>query len=109
MRIIITGSKTFSDYKFLAKTLDDLTVKLDQIVVVSSHAEGAEKLGEKWAMENMFTYIIHHTTKKHPQTEINQEMVNDADALVVFGKGFESVDLISKAKKKGLKVKVVKV
>ena len=52
-RIIIAGSRQFSDYEKMLKTLDELGVHLintiDPVEIISGHALGADTLGEKFA------------------------------------------------------------
>lgn len=66
-RVIIFGSRNFQDRKFLYKTMDRLTAKLkNPIIVVGvgylyvSHAfryMGADYFGEQWAYERYFTVM----------------------------------------------------
>lgn len=52
-RIIIAGSRNFNDYYKMLKVLDEFGVHLintiDPIEIVSGHARGADRLGEKFA------------------------------------------------------------
>ncbi len=50
-RIIIAGSKSFTDYDLLKETLDDYLAGLnpDDIEILSGGCRGANKLGEQYA------------------------------------------------------------
>ena len=52
MKLIIAGSRTFNDYALLKRTLSTLTFANGVTEVVSGTAAGADKLGERWAVEN---------------------------------------------------------
>lgn len=117
MRVIVAGSREFTDYALLKKELNRLTKKLDKkkLIVLSGGAEGADKLGEKWCFENMVTYERYlpdyeEHGRKAPLIR-NTEMVNNADALIAFHlrNSPGTADVISKARKKGLKVKVIRI
>lgn len=119
MRVIVAGSREFSDYKLLKRKLDRLFSKLDKkkLVILSGHAEGADRLGERWASENYVTYEIHRPDyDKYPGGSApivrNAEMVKAADCLVAFWLGDGSkgtADVIMKARVKGIPVRIIKV
>ena len=52
-RIIIAGSRKFKDYKLMVETLDKLGIHLmstvEPVEIISGHASGADKLGERFA------------------------------------------------------------
>lgn len=52
-RVIIAGSRNFDDYLKMLKTLDELGIHLinsiDPIEIISGHAPGADRLGERFA------------------------------------------------------------
>lgn len=54
IRIIIAGSRDFSDYNYLKKELDSIIADVDksEIEIISGHARGADALGERYAFEN---------------------------------------------------------
>ena len=54
-RIIVAGSRTFTDYTTLSKTLDNLLSTLDgirSVEIISGTADGADTLGERYASEH---------------------------------------------------------
>ena len=56
MRIIVAGSRNFSDFDFLCSSLDSLISDHPgyKIVIVSGTAHGADEMGEKYAVMNGF-------------------------------------------------------
>lgn len=54
VRCIIAGSRTFNDYEMLCEAVEagikELGIKITE--VISGNANGADKLGERWAEEN---------------------------------------------------------
>lgn len=123
MRIIIAGTRTFSDYVLLKKTMDDIisTLAEQRITVISGGAKGADKLGEEWLserLENSRSLVNWDLIRfpadwdKHGKAAgpiRNEEMANNADMCVVFwdGKSKGSAHMIKTALKKSLLVKVV--
>lgn len=113
MRIIVAGSRSFDDYELLKRTLDALTSRLTEVVVISGGARGADKLGERWAFERGHTYQVYHPDwdrlGKSAGPARNSEMVANADAAVFFHDGVSkgTADCMSKARLAGLKVKVI--
>jgi hypothetical protein len=49
MKLIIAGSRGFSDYNLLKQKLDYLLKNEKQVEIVSGTANGADKLGEQYA------------------------------------------------------------
>lgn len=118
MRLIIAGSRDFADAAFLNRKLDKLTARLDKkrLVVMSGHAKGADRLGEEWAFKNYVKVEVYHAEwDKHGKARAgplrNSEMISsEPDALIAFhcGNSPGTADIIAKAEKAGLKVKVYK-
>lgn len=113
MKIIIAGSRTFDDFALLEKTMDRLTRKLKKVIVLSGTAEGADALGEKWAYSRWHTVMRYHPEwdrhGKKAGAIRNAEMVKDADGLIAFwdGESPGTADVLCKARRKGIKVKIV--
>lgn len=112
MKVIIAGSKSFNDYNLLKDSCDFFMLFFKEIEVISGCAAGADMLGELYAKENGYP------VKRLPATWVagfyagmfrHTEMINGADALIAFwdGKSEGTMDLIQRAKIRGLKVKVV--
>lgn len=55
LRIIITGSRNFTDYNLLCKAMNQLNSIIntaDKVEIVSGASRGADQLGEKYAAEH---------------------------------------------------------
>jgi hypothetical protein len=116
LKIIIAGSRDFTDREFLFKTMNSITLKLDKVIVVLGGARGADKLGEEWADASGFTREIYYPDyEKYGSTRAplmrNEEMAQNADVLVAFHKNNSSgtAHMIQMARKYGLEVRVFKV
>jgi hypothetical protein len=88
MKVIIAGSRGFNDYKFLCEICDDLFKNCQKVEIVSGTANGADKLGEKYAKER--GYKLHRFPAnwdkfgKSAGYIRNEEMANFSKALIVF-------------------------
>jgi hypothetical protein len=61
LRIIIAGSRDFNDYDMVKNTLDNyLLNNSKEVQIVSGGANGADKLGERYAKENNFYLKVFH-------------------------------------------------
>lgn len=117
MRVIVCGTRTFDDWELLRDTLDRLTAKLTEVLVVVGDAKGADKLAFEWAMLRKHTCRRHYADwDKHGKKAgmiRNAEMIEDAGpkaAVIAFwdGKSKGTKDTIDRARKAGLKVRVVR-
>lgn len=119
-RVIIAGSRSYTDYArlkekclyYLGKKMSDLSL---EVVVISGHAEGADKLGEKFAGEyGLRCEVFPADWKKHGKKAgylRNLQMAETANAVIAFksayaeNKGTEI--MIDIARKKNIPVRVV--
>ena len=113
MKVIIAGGRDFKDYDRLSKVCKKILLEQTDIEIVSGTANGADKLGERFAAKN------NYSVKKFPADWDkfgksaghirNAEMAKYADALISFwdrkSKGTES--MINLAKRNKLKVRVI--
>ena len=114
MRCIIAGSRSIDDkfydsIKNIINTLiDNKKLKID--IIISGHATGVDKLGEKFAAEyNIPTELYIPDWSKNGKKAgylRNEEMANNADCLILFwdGESKGSEHTLKIAKKKGLKI-----
>ena len=101
MRIIIAGSREFSNYSFLkSKVLETITKQNHNpknYEIISGHARGADMLGEKLAKEMGYSLTIMSANwdkyGKSAGCIRNKEMAkyasedNDCSILIAFGDG----------------------
>lgn len=116
-KIIIAGGRDFKDYMLLKNKCDYYLSKAisneDEIIIVSGTANGADKLGEKYAKEKGYA-IERHPAKwnelgKRAGYIRNKEMAEVSDALIAFWdeKSRGTKHMIDLATKKNLHVRVV--
>ena len=114
-KIIIAGSRDFNDYEFLKKKLVNLRdLFIDDDVIISGHARGADALGERFAKEyNIPLKLFPADWNKYGKSAgyiRNKEMADNADVLVAFwdGKSRGTKNMINIAIDKGLEVHIVR-
>ena len=112
-RVIIAGSRTFTDYKLLCQTMDHLLQNIqEEIVVICGEARGADTLGKKYAKERGYkvrSYPANWTLYgKKAGIVRNRLMARNADAVVAFWDGSSpgTAHMVQEAKDRGLKVRV---
>lgn len=111
-RVIIAGGRDFDDFRFLCKKCMAKLQNKQDVIIVSGTANGADKLGEKFA--NFMGYEIKQFPAnwdefgKRAGYLRNKEMAEYADALIAFwdGKSKGTKHMIDLAKEKNLKVVV---
>ena len=109
MKIIIAGSRTFTDYKKLCEVCDQILQDQNNIEIVSgAYYRGADKLGEKYATEKGLKLTKFPADWKRfgraAGPKRNEQMANYADALVAFwdGKSRGTKNMIDLAEQLGL-------
>ena len=115
-RVIIAGTRDFSNYQLLRDKCDAILSAKGQdsnIVVVSGTARGADRLGERYARERGYQI------RQFPADWLNDEkkagpirnakMADNADALIAFwdGQSRGTKNMIDTAKRKGLAVRTI--
>ncbi len=114
MKIIIAGTRTFKDYSFLKKKMDNILLNVkEDIIIISGKASGADTLGEYYAKEKGFEIIekpADWSIGKKAGYIRNEEMAKIADACVVFWDGISkgSKHMIDLSKKYNLKLRIIK-
>lgn len=113
VKVIVAGGRDFNDYNRLRKVLDSL-FSIDYIQIVSGGARGADRLGERYAIER---YI---GVKRFPADwdkygysagpRRNKQMADYGDYLVAFwdGKSKGTRNMIDQAIKRNLKIVVIR-
>ena len=116
-RVVVAGTRTFRDYDTLSAELNKyLRAYSDKdIIIISGNANGADKLGERYAMEKGYALEKYPALwEKHGDAagpRRNQQMAEIADAAVVFwdGQSKGSKNMIDCAKKRNIDCKVIPV
>lgn len=111
MRVIVAGSRYFTNYDLVKEVLDEVDWKI--LTVLSGNARGIDRLGERWAEENNIEiekypakWTIYGNSAGYRR---NVDMSKNADGLIAFWDGSSrgTKHMINIATKAELKVKVV--
>lgn len=92
MKIAVIGSRNFDDFELLEQTIAKrLDSKFKDITVVSGGANGADKLGEKFAdkygLEKLIFPADWDTFGKRAGMIRNVDIINNADIVFAFWDG----------------------
>ena len=104
MKVIIAGSRLFKDYELLRQKCDQALLNKLDVEIVSGGCEGADKLGERYAVERGCSIKeMPADWKKHGKSAgpiRNEQMAKYADALIAFwdGKSKGTKNMIDLAK-----------
>ena len=111
MEVLISGSRTIDDPEVIAKAIDDSGFEITGIL--SGGAKGVDALAEAWAEQHDIpvTRIV-PDWKRHGRGagfQANKKLLARADAVIAIwdGKSKGTKDVIDKAEKKGMSVKVM--
>ena len=113
-KVIIAGGREFSQKDLLHRFCDKVLQNKQEVEVVSGGAKGADYLGECYAKEKGFKLSVFPAKwaeyGKAAGAIRNLEMAKYADALIAFwdGRSKGTKDMIDKATRKGLKVRICK-
>jgi YspA, cpYpsA-related SLOG family len=113
MKVIIAGGRTFNDFGLLCEKCDNILVNQTDIEIVSGTANGADKLGERYASKRGYpcTRFPANWNKfgKSAGYLRNKEMAEYGDALIVFwdGKSKGTKHMIDLAENFELKIRVI--
>lgn len=114
MKIIIAGSRGFSDYNLLTQECDKILTEFEDIEIVSGGARGADKMGEFYAKEKGYPVKIFPADwdklGKSAGYIRNKQMAEYADVLIAFwdGKSSGTNHMINLGKENNLGVHVIK-
>lgn len=93
-RLIVAGSREFSNYDDVAMVIDKMIVNKKQthnIVIVSGGAQGPDTLGRAYAIKNGYRVELHKADwdgiGKSAGYRRNEQMRDVADALLAFWDG----------------------
>lgn len=114
-KVIIAGSRTYSDFEKLCQVCDYLLQYKSDIEIVSGHhKDGADKLGEEYAKQRGYpVQQFPADWDRHGRAAgpiRNSEMAEYGDALIAFldeGRCRGTKDMIYQAKEKVLLIRVV--
>lgn len=117
-RIIIPGSRGFTNFPLMERMLDRLLLQYgDDIEIVSGHAEGADKLGEEYAKKHNIKCAVFpaqwekHGRKAGPlrNTQMLEYAMKQEPVVVAFwdGQSRGTLDMLGKAQRNGVPATVI--
>lgn len=114
-KLIVAGSRDFTDYKLLCKEIDYYISKIKtdhNVVIISGHARGADKLGEQYAKEHGYPCMIYEADWSKGRSAgfvRNKKMAKIGHALIAFwdGKSAGTANMIDQMKMLGKQFKVI--
>jgi hypothetical protein len=116
MKIIIAGSRTFTDYKKLCEICDNILQDQTDVEIVSgAYYKGADLLGEQYAAEKGFRLTKFPADWKSfgraAGPKRNEQMANYADALIAFwdGKSKGTKHMIDLSKSSDLEIYIYQI
>lgn len=113
MKVIIAGSREFSDFPLLYSKCDEILESHTDIEIVSGTAKGADKLGEHYASLKGYSVTQFPADwEKHYRKAgfiRNEQMANYGEMLIAFwdGESKGTKHMIDLAKSKGLETHVI--
>ena len=115
MKVIVAGSRGFTDRTLAYEMLDHLLrERMSVLTVVSGGARGADQLGEQWAKKHDIPVEVMKadwdTHGKRAGYIRNVMMAEQADALIAFwdGESRGTKHMIDIARARGLRVRIVR-
>jgi len=91
MKLAIIGSRSFTGYPLLCRTIEEYWDRAKITEVISGGAVGADSLGARWAKENGVELTEHLPDwEKHGRAAgfiRNELTIKDADAVLAFWDG----------------------
>jgi hypothetical protein len=114
MKVIIAGSRGFSDFPLLYSKCEEILANIKEAEIVSGTARGADKLGEHYAsLKGYSVSQFPADWDKHGKSAgyiRNKEMADYADCLIAFwdGESRGTKHMIDLAREKNLSVHIIK-
>lgn len=113
-QVIIAGGRYFSNYDLLKERCDFFFQNRRPTAIVCGEARGADSLGKQYAKENSIPVMSFPADwdkyGKRAGYIRNEEMADNADALIAFwdGQSRGTRNMIEIAKRKGRLVRIVR-
>lgn len=117
-KIIIAGGRDFNDYELLKKEATAFLLEIETgeaIQIVSGGAKGVDTMGERFAQENDLEVVLFPANWKSfgraAGPKRNAQMADYATHLLSFwnGESKGTKSMISLAKKKKLRIKIISI
>ena len=111
MKIIVCGGRRYSDRERVNAVLDAIHAETPIKVLMHGNAKGADSLADDWAMgkcETQTFFPLWEVHGKYAGPKRNQEMADaKPDLVVAFPGGVGTRDMVWRARKAGIPVKII--
>ena len=93
MRIVIGGSRTYTDYKAFSEALDSVLSSMPQneITILSGHCKGVDAMAERYAAEHKISIRVYpaewNIYGRAAGPVRNRRMVEECDLVIAFWDG----------------------
>lgn len=111
MKVLVTGSRNYTDIKFVRDTLDKLHKEYNFTVLIEGGASGVDYIAGSWANDvaNVDHVVVKAEWNKYGPSagyRRNQRMIDDyqPDIVVAFPGGKGTKDMIQRSEQAGLPV-----
>ncbi len=110
MRVLVCGGRTFTDYAWLCRVLDDLHIRRQIELVIVGGAQGADTLAEAWARRAAVPHLVFPAKwREHGRAAgvmRNAEMLalGRPTLVVAFPGNKGTADMVRRAEKAGVVV-----
>lgn len=110
MRVLVCGGRNFGDKQYVWKKLQEIFNSTFPSCVITGGAHGVDSFAKEWADNNCLdTEIYNADWQIHGKAACpirNQQMLDEGkpDLVVAFPGGRGTADMVSRAKKAGIKV-----
>lgn len=115
-RLVVAGVRYFDDYVLLSKEIDEYRARYNNsLIIVSGCADGADRLGEKYAVEHSLSVERYPAEwdkyGKAAGPLRNKQMAEVADAVIVFwdGESKGTKSMIDCAKQANIPCKIIEI
>ena len=113
MKVLVSGGRTYSNYRVVKHTLDNIDKQSLITNLIHGGAKGADSLGDRWAKENNVDIKVYkpdwNKYGKAAGVLRNQEMldIEHPDIVVSFPGGNGTMDMRRRANQMGIKLLIV--
>lgn len=115
-KVVIAGGREFKNYSLLKRKCDKILAKVNKpITIISGTADGADKLGERYAKNKGYNLVLMPADWKSPLKKgaghaRNKDMAAVANAVIAFwdGRSPGTRSMIGYAEERGLQVRVIR-
>jgi hypothetical protein len=110
VKVLVTGSRNYTDIKFVRDTLDKLHKEYNFTVLIEGGASGVDYIAGSWANTIKIEHVVVNAEwniyGRAAGSKRNQKMIDEyrPDMVVAFPGGNGTKDMIERSKKVGIPI-----